>query len=200
MALAFLVMSQTGEAKCFAELNSQVRDLKMAMMDVAVGSPPTSREVVFRMPVCAGLAVDGLRFAYYEKPLFCSSCPGRYGACWKIEPIVYDAKAQNYRTSDVQQCVEMSGDVQIYDQGTCVDLYDASSPEDARCPTLSYRVPDGECRSDVFTGAGVRSFLTLGKELGKEAYRIRLTKKISVGAGAAKEIGLIEVCVQPIQR
>jgi hypothetical protein len=174
------------------------------MMDVAIGSPPTSREVYFRMPVCAGISTEGLRFTYYTNPQYCTSCPGKYGSCWKIEPIIYDPKSMRYRTSDTQECVEMSGDVGLVDQGNCIPLYNLEDVPHLRCPTGKTDA-NGNCQSDWIYRLGVGgsstnvgSALALAKDPAVDMYRIRLTKTLGPATGGGEK-GLITVCVEKIK-
>lgn len=76
------------------------------------------------MPSCGGKSVEVLRFSYYAAPEFCRTCPGAFGGCWIIEPVIYDYKLDRmYRLADALTCINMPADIElsIDNSGDCLD-------------------------------------------------------------------------------
>jgi len=114
MSVVFYVLNNVQDAQCVSQLKSTTLSLQNALLDVALGSPPTTRRVLYTMPSCGGKSVEALRFAYYASPAYCRSCPGSFGGCWLVEPLVYDyTRNQLYRLADAITCVNMPSDIEL---------------------------------------------------------------------------------------
>ncbi len=142
MGIVFFALRNIEDTRCVASLKASTVSLQNAMLDVALGSPPTQRRVVFTMPQCGDKSVEALRFVYYKKRELCRLCPGQYSGCWIIEPTVYDAKLRKlYTLVDAATCVNMPADIGIVsvpssDDPTCLGNQMTCTP----CPEQS---PDG---------------------------------------------------------
>lgn len=132
MALAFTVIQQSTENRCLAELKNNMRGLESAIVDVAVGSPPTTREFAISMPVCQTRAVDGVRLAYYGEAQYCQACPGQYGGCWKLEPISRDSQGFVRPLVDASVCINIPAKIVMQDEHSdnpeCAELSDTPCP------------------------------------------------------------------------
>lgn len=114
MAIVFYVLQNVQSTQCVSELKSQTLSMQNALLDVALGSPPTTRRVFYKMPECGGKSVEAMRFSYYAEPAYCKACPGAYGGCWLIEPMVYDYKNEKlFRLVDAVTCVNMPADIEL---------------------------------------------------------------------------------------
>ncbi|MEW5955011.1 MAG: hypothetical protein AB1626_00550 [Candidatus Micrarchaeota archaeon] len=132
MALAFFVMSQTQSAQCEDQLRAEMRSLAGKLLDVSLGSPPTSREVTVHMTKCGNLEVRALRIVHYTKPVYCRNCPTAAGECWQIIPVEYNVKSNAYYpVLNAITCVDMPTAVQLA-EGTeadgCVPLSNDPCP------------------------------------------------------------------------
>ncbi len=108
MAIVFYALRSIEDTRCVASIKSNTVQLENAMLDVALGSPPTTRRVVFSMPECGDKSVEALRFVYYKDRKYCGLCPGQYNGCWIIEPTLYDYKQKKFYTLvDASVCVNM---------------------------------------------------------------------------------------------
>ncbi len=114
MSIVFYVLQNVQNAQCVSQLKSQTLAMQNALLDVALGSPPTTRRVFYTMPSCGGKSVEAMRFSYYAQPSYCRACPGSYGGCWLIEPMVYDyASDKLFRLVDAVTCVNMPADIEL---------------------------------------------------------------------------------------
>lgn len=114
MAVVFYVLNNVQNTQCVSELKSQTLAMQNALLDVALGSPPTTRRVTYEMPSCGGKSVEAMRFSYYAERAYCQACPGAYGGCWLIEPMVYDYKSDKLlRMVDAITCVNMPADIEL---------------------------------------------------------------------------------------
>lgn len=220
MALAFTVMRQSSENKCLAEVKSNLRQMEAAIVDVAIGSPPTTREIELQMPVCETRAVDAVRVVFYNNPLFCQACPGQYGGCWRLEPVSKDGQGNFHDMEDAAVCVNIAGKILLVDES--VGLPQSGIPADEKCTALSDTPcpatlcdpPGIECeafrncvddpqKSNVppvkwtpsETGHQNTTYQTIGKVGNTQKYRVRLRKSISVSG--TEEVGTINICVKP---
>ena len=203
MSLAFYVINTSGEAQCIAEMRSQVRALESAMVDVAIGSPPTSRQAAFSMKSCGTKKIEGLRFVKYTTSAFCTACSGYTSGCWKIEPVYVDSVDGRLKPlDDASLCVEMPMDVGVEDEynpsaetgmggvSKCTALVDKPCPAELQA--------EGKCKYDPsFTKVmGSQYWRTLGRAGGESYFVIKLTKRIYLGglSGTAGQKGYIGVC------
>ncbi len=214
MALAFAVINQSNQTQCLAELKSKTRELQAAMVDVSLASPPTSREVTFTLPSCPGEKFVGLRVARYNNPDYCTSCPGRYGGCWKIEPLYVERTGDRvYVSSDASICAEISGGVGIEDEYAPGSTTGQSS--NAYCSPLSFNscpaTPDmtgGNAQNPLCASENANACSdtsgnlcrTIGSK-DSQTYVIRLTKRTYLGgsSGGAAELAYIGVCAMTPQ-
>ncbi len=206
MALAFYVINTTGEAQCLAEMRSQVRSLESAMADVAIGSPPTSRQATFYMKACGTKRVEGIRFVKYASPEFCRACPGYTAGCWKIEPVYVDPGDGKLKPVDeASLCVEMPMDIGVEDEynpvcpgGTvaspcfkdtkCIPLNDEPCPSEV-----------GGCKPDIPRNVWDDQYWrTLGKAGGESFFVLKLTKRVYLGyiGGVPGQKSYIGVCAK----
>lgn len=114
MGIVFYSLKNIEETRCVASLKSSTVALQNAMLDVALGSPPTTRRVVYTMPSCGDKSVEAVRFVYYKERERCRLCPGQYEGCWIIEPAVYDYSLKKlYRLDDASVCVQLPADISL---------------------------------------------------------------------------------------
>ena len=137
MAIVFYVLQNVQKTQCVSELKSATLAMQNALIDVALGSPPTTRKVFYKMPECSGTSVEALRFSYYADRAYCRTCPGSYSGCWLIEPLVYDYKQDSlYRLVDAVTCVDMPADIELAiedNQNKCLSDHLSTS----FCPAFS---------------------------------------------------------------
>ncbi|MEK6923987.1 MAG: hypothetical protein AABW54_01990, partial [Candidatus Micrarchaeota archaeon] len=72
MGIVFFAMQSLEDTRCIATLKAQTTSLENAMLDVALGAPPTQRKVDYSFPSCRGYQMAALRFVYYKNAKFCS--------------------------------------------------------------------------------------------------------------------------------
>ena len=114
MGIVFFAMQSLEDTRCIATLKAQTTSLQNAMLDVALGAPPTQRKVDYSFPSCRGYQMAALRFVYYQNAKFCSICPGVYNGCWIIIPTYYDSKVKRlYDFTDASVCVNLPADVTL---------------------------------------------------------------------------------------
>lgn len=149
MAIVLYSINSISDTQCVASLKTQTISLENAMLDVALGSPPTQREVVYNFPTCGNKVVEALRFSRFTEPSLCSICPGQYGTCWIIQPIVYDySSSAYYNLVSADVCVDMPADIDLQtvdpnSAGACkTDSIFGPGPSfsDSGCPNT---LPDG---------------------------------------------------------
>ncbi|NYZ77903.1 hypothetical protein H0N96_00695 [Candidatus Micrarchaeota archaeon] len=198
LALAFAVASQTEKGKCISKLKTETEKLQSAMFEVSIASPPTSKKVVFTMPVCGEDDVNVLQFVYFDKAQYCSLCPGQYGGCWQIVPASLKKDGSIRQLTDAISCVNMAGCtiLQEDDSLNCesgISLsQDACPPGDAPCETKGF---PGENQ-----GAHWNAF---GKQPGEQVYEITLTKATIIGGtgeACEGEVGVVKICVKSARR
>ncbi len=134
MAIVLYAINSISDTQCVASLKTQTISLQNAMLDVALGSPPTQREVIYDFPTCGSKVVEALRFSRFTDPSLCSICPGQYGTCWIIQPMVYDYSSSSYYnlvSADV--CVNMPADIDLQ----TVDSSVGGNQNTAACKTDS---------------------------------------------------------------
>ncbi len=155
MGVVFYSLKNIEETRCIADLKSSNVALQNAMLDVALGSPPTTRQVVYKMPTCGDKSVEAVRFAYYKEKELCRLCPGQYEGCWIIEPTVYDYTLKKlYRLEDASVCVQMPADISIeaVSAGDCLGDQMTNTP----CPKYLPDSPNpGTC--DILKTTGFKS-------------------------------------------
>jgi len=201
MSLAFYVINQSSEAQCLAELRGQVRSLESAMVDVAIGSPPTSREAPFYMKTCGNIKVEGLRFVKYTSSIYCRGCATYSSGCWKIEPVYADEKGILKPVTDATLCIEMPMDIGVEDEYNPLAPPDyRPGPSDTRCISLgSLPCPPNlaNCKSELSsTVINQQYWRTLGKADGVGSFVIKLTKRLYLSdvSGIMGQKGYIGVC------
>jgi hypothetical protein len=143
MAIAFNIMNQSGEEQCITKLKTQLTRLAEDLVDVQQGSPPTSKSVPFTLYSCGSIAVDGIRFAYYQNPAYCGLCRTGFGGCWVIEPLQKDPQTLQHRPVErTSVCVDMPGAVVI--NPVCQDLSSSERLVDYQKPCPDGTGPSGE--------------------------------------------------------
>ena len=142
MGLAFTVFSNSESARCTNQLHSQIRGVEAALIDVALGSPSTTREVNLELGKCGDLNVEGVRVVYYNKPSFCQRCPSTGSGCWVLEPLTYSTKTQSYAVvGDASTCVNIPGQIELRALGgSNVDIN-----EDSRSCTSGDNIASTAC-------------------------------------------------------
>lgn len=223
MSLAFTVIKQSSENRCLSELKNNLRGMEAAIVDVAVGSPPTTRQFNLQMPVCETQAVDAVRMVFYDKPEYCQTCPGQYGGCWKLEPVSKDRNGNLRPISDATVCVNIAGRILLVDESvgytptagpgtinpdsTCTELSDTPCPTSLCTPAGKTCDAYNEC---IASKSGIpkvvwdpnnpnavnTTFQTIGKVGNVQSYNVRLRKSITVAEGGSP-IGAINICVRP---
>lgn len=188
LALAFTVASQTEEGKCISKLKTETEKLQSAMFEVSIASPPTSKTVVFTMPVCGNDNVNVLQFVYFDNAQYCSLCPGQYGGCWQIIPASLNKEDGSLKqlTSAIS-CVNMAGcTILLNDPDEECDVkLNAGSP----CPKEVACEPKG-----LPTSAQWNAF---GKRGNEQVYEIKLTKSTAIGGPCGSiEHGVVKICVK----
>ncbi|MCX6767545.1 MAG: hypothetical protein NTY90_02325 [Candidatus Micrarchaeota archaeon] len=207
MTLAFYVMNTSSEAQCIAELRSEVRSLESAMVDVAIGSPPTSREATFNMKSCGTKRIEGLRFVKYTQVDFCRQCTGYTQGCWKIEPVYIDSADGILRPlTDASMCIQMPMDMGVEDeyipkppQGYLVN---PSNIDTIHCiplgTTACVDLESGRsCSLDVPQSVlSDQYWRTLGRVQGESVFVFKLTKRLYLGTTGITtgQKGYISVC------
>ncbi len=191
MGLAFMVLQNTQSAQCTDKLKSQMRGLEAVMLDVALGSPSTSRETNLELTTCGSTSIEAVRIVYYDSPSYCGKCPTSGGGCWIVEPLSYSKENQDYFiVRDATTCINMPGRVILEsDSRTCTDT-DLISVNDG-CPVSSKEHNSDNCGLPPDLGSASSSqLLTLGKSPGETQYKIRVTKTFDTAAGDPK----LQVC------
>ena len=115
LAIAFNVMKSSGDYQCKLKIKASSENLKLAVQTVNTGYTGTAKEIEYQAQRCGSISVDALRFAFYNKPVYCGDCTGHYSSCWKIEPLqIFKDSEGNERLeviSDAALCIDMPGDV-----------------------------------------------------------------------------------------
>lgn len=195
MGLAFMVFSNSESARCTNQLHSQIRGVEAILIDVALGSPSTTREVNLELGKCGDLNVEGVRVVYYSKPSFCQKCPSTGRGCWVLEPLTYSTKTQSYAViGDASTCVNVPGQVelQVEKPESCVAEEKISL---TACP-VNAKVDDsgGDCGvpSDATSGPKIA---TLSKVSSERQYKLRVSKGYSTAGG----VPMLNLCFQSKQ-
>lgn len=196
LALAFYVMGRTDESKCISMLKTETEKLQSAMLDVALGSPPTSRTVYFKMPKCGSIDVQVLQFVYYNDPTYCKLCPSHYGGCWQIIPASVSKQGDDnvlVPVTDAISCINMAGEIEITEAGCS----DAGRLTNDPCPSASEIQPcNPRLSSTLRESASWASFY--GGRGGFRNYEINLTKQTAVTGSPSRQVGQIRVCIAPV--
>ncbi len=112
MAIVFYMMNQVQTTQCVSTLKAQSTSLENAMVDVALGAPPTQREVQYPFTSCGSMRVSAMRFVYFKQPQLCGRCSGYYNGCWMIIPTYYDSKTNSlFDVTDASVCVNMPANI-----------------------------------------------------------------------------------------
>ncbi|OIO25357.1 hypothetical protein AUJ14_04460 [Candidatus Micrarchaeota archaeon CG1_02_55_22] len=122
MAVVFFAMQNIQQSQCIADIRSQTINLENAILDVALGAPPTQRKVPYSFVQCGGSTLESIRFIYYGDAAFCRRCPYALKGCWIVQPTVYDAKTNRmYPVEDASVCINMPAeiDLQVLDPVLC---------------------------------------------------------------------------------
>ncbi len=184
MGLAFIVLENTQTAQCTDKLKSQMRGLEAVMIDVALGSPATSREAQVELATCGGNSIEAVRIVYYDSPQYCGKCPTTGGGCWIIEPLAYRNAEQEYSVMrDATSCINMPGRVLMRFDETCRESL-VSTPDtgDAGCPPNKKQSRAG-CGLPPAIASSSDRLVTMGKTLGEIIYTARVTKEFDTAAG-----------------
>lgn len=199
MGLAFMVFSNSESARCTNQLHAQIRGVEAALIDVALGSPSTTREVNLELGKCGDLNVEGVRVVYYSKPSFCQRCPSTGSGCWVLEPLTYSTKTQSYAVvGDAATCVNIPGQIALEvndNQNTC---FGESKVNQDACPLNAKDDASGEncgIPSTAIETANGPKVLTLSKTTSERQYKIRITKGYSQASGTPA----LSVCFQSKQ-
>jgi len=195
-ALAFLLINQSNEDKCLAELKTQTDVLQEAVLSVALASPPTSRTVLFRPIECGGKTIEALQFVYYSDPAFCSLCAARYGGCWQIIPVAQETQRFIPLYKSIS-CINMAGNVWMTQDTDCsgdvINLHEAPYP-DGEDP-VKWGIPTSVWSGPGDTNSRWRTFMI---DKTTRAYNIKLTKSANVLPMTGEEQGLIKICVTKV--
>ena len=206
MTIALSIMKQTEQTQCLSQVKGEVQKLQLAMQDLSLQSPPSSRKVYFNMPSCGSASVDVVRFVHYNDAAFCRECPGRFGGCWKIELASYipagtAGSSEKFQTlPDVSLCADVSGTIYLKDMsagasttniGYASASYDAG--KDASCRTAS-GIPKAVFDTTGSTSNLKSNWLTLGRKGGR-TYLIEM-KKDTITCSNVGECGAISICAK----
>lgn len=203
-ALAFLLINQSNEDKCLAELKTQTDVLQQAVYGVGLASPPTSRTVQFRPIQCGGRTIEALQFVWYSQPEYCGLCASRYGGCWQIIPVATDNTQSVVKHIPLYKsisCVDMAGNVVIEEDNSCAEPghpLASSTPQPYPSGEQdSWGIPDTVWNGDPATSNS--RWNTYFIEKGARAYDIKLTKSAgATGCAAGEECGVIKVCITKV--
>lgn len=193
LAIAMLLMNNITDQQCYSELRGEVQKLQLAMQDLALQSPPSSRKITFVMPSCGKAQIDVLRFVAYTKPEYCRACPGHFAGCWRVEMATFDNELGRYvQSTDLYNagvCVDIAGDMDLIDEteidpgkaGYCQVLGDSPCPTgnalDCTFDKSSVLKSAFDTSSEEAIKNSPSRWQTLGKE--KRAYEITLRKTIA---------------------
>jgi hypothetical protein len=202
-ALAFLLINQSNEDKCLAELKTQTDVLQQAVYGVGLASPPTSRTVQFRPIQCGGRTIEALQFVHYEDWQYCGLCASRYGGCWQIIPIATDKSGTTVKHIPLYKsisCIDLAGNVWIEKDSDCegdqVEFTEKPYSDSETDPT-SWGIPTTVWDPENPSGSSTRWGTAILK--GGRAYDIKLTKSAgATGCAAGEECGVIKVCVTKV--
>lgn len=184
MSLAFIVLQNTQTAQCVDKLRADMRGLQNIMLDVALGSPSTSRVVDIQLQRCGDLDLQAIRIVYYNKREYCGRCGSTGEGCWIIEPMTYDAtQKQYYPVLEASTCIPptLPGRAEIVSEETCQVLADqlvSTTP----CPANS-QSQDPNCGVPTSVAEQPQHLLTLAKMPGETSYKVFITKSIGTAAG-----------------
>lgn len=200
LGITFFVIKSTTSAQCDAELRDSTRELGEAMRDIILFSSPSKREVTFAFKTCPNYRVTGLRFIRYVDPEYCRSCKGRYGGCWKIEPLYLsgnpgDATRTQFVMQDAVQCMDLSANIGITSAQTqgCTKL----NPKLTMTGTGSDNIDPSDPLTRCTNGNcyQTNAVQTLGDEnSGDINWRIIIERSESVGPGSIG--GQINICAK----
>ncbi len=210
MALVFYVMNQTQDSQCIAEVKANVRNLESAMLAVALGSPPTTKEVFFNFKNCGEKSIKTIRLARYDDPKYCRTCPGQQSGCWIIEPVFNTGKDDKYYVlADAQSCIDMPANVLIAVQSSCmtsINEYMSSSEnpcglkDDADCTAdksfISSSVWKAQCTQAgiIANPALAASCKALYSSFTAKSGNFKFTLKKSIVSAGGGTLGQIQVC------
>jgi len=199
MGLAFFVMSQTQSAQCEDQLRAEMRSFAGKLLDVSLGSPPTSREITAHFTKCGDIEVKALRIVHYTKPIYCRSCPSASGGCWQLIPVVFNSKSRTYNSLfNAVTCVDMPASVQLaYDENPpCVQLSTDPCPPEDQIPEDMAEDESGFLCGGVYTRdapAGDNpAYLTMGQSSSR-IWNIRVSKEAPTGTGTLSQ-PVVKVC------
>jgi hypothetical protein len=199
MTLALQIIKNVNESQCVAQVKSGVTDLRLALQDMALTSPPAKRKAVISFPACGSLVIDGIRFAHYSSPDLCAQCPGSYNGCWKIEPIGFDPREERYvQVQAATECVDMAAEVsleqQISHNSECGEITNSpcSLDEDGNVVTDATEQCLDRTQFKEISGSGNNWKTVVLKE--QKSIVIELTKDIRQSAGV--QITGIQICAK----
>jgi hypothetical protein len=112
LSVAMLVMKGVEDQRCSSELNGEVQKLQLAMQDLALQSPPSTRKIFFNIPRCGDEKIDAVRFVYFSRADFCGRCPGHFAGCWMLQMVSINQKTGVYNIKQ-DICVDMAGDIDL---------------------------------------------------------------------------------------
>ncbi|MBI5229675.1 hypothetical protein HY991_06205 [Candidatus Micrarchaeota archaeon] len=207
MGLIYYVYTNIVEAKCIAEMKDQTRKLAVALTEIAPYSPPTSREVEFRMMRCGSISIEGVRFVYYQHQQYCSDCPGSVGGCWKIEPFTVDELGRDVPVRDAGTCIVMSGIAWISQDTSSGCQFVSTDPctspvfDSVTSATYCPHIPQSVWKKTSMDPLGSNSPTRWGvfrRSSTETVYSIKLTKSLAAVAGGSSgmEAGQINVCAK----
>ncbi|MFH0970951.1 MAG: hypothetical protein V1835_00125 [Candidatus Micrarchaeota archaeon] len=128
LSIAMLIFGNTGEQQCRVTVKGEIQKLQLAMQDLALQSPPSTRKISFTLPRCGGKSIDLLRFVYFSQPDLCRDCPGHFSGCWKLQLTHQDVQSGLYDIME-EICVDVAGDMSL-DKATI-------GPEGEACSQLA---------------------------------------------------------------
>ncbi len=187
LGLAFIVLQNTQSAQCTDKLKSQMQGLQAVMLDVALGSPSTSRQTNLELSKCGSASIEAIRVVYYDSPSYCGKCGATGGGCWVVEPLAYDFELREYSIMrDATTCINMPGRVKLEtDDVLCSDtsLISGSDSSDPGCPVEKKESREGCGLPPDLASASNSQVMTLGKAAGETQYLARVTKAFDTSAG-----------------
>lgn len=184
MSLAFMVLQSTQSAQCVDKLRADMRGLQNIMLDVALGSPSTSRVVDLQLQSCGDLNLQAIRIVYYNKREYCGRCGSTGSGCWVIEPLTLDANEKRYfPVYEASTCIPptLPGKAELVSDEECQATAQSSVTTNA-CPD-SADSNDPNCVLPASVAEQTQHLLTLAKTPGETQYRVFITKGIGTIAG-----------------
>lgn len=211
MAVVFFAMQNIQQSQCIADIRAQTINLENAILDVALGAPPTQRKVPYSFVQCGGSTLESIRFIYYGDAAFCRRCPYALKGCWIVQPTVYDAKTNRmYPVEDASVCINMPAEIvlQVQSPSVCGGDYDYSNTpwpnkipgtDDAVIGSLSEKQSFGNVIPTVYSGPsscndGTSCWTTFSRTSSTPR---NLVFRIEKSINPSTSIGVVKICPLP---